>query len=71
MGAQLELETVRWPGAELRGWMGLHLSGEADERGGDYFGAALSTAARVAAASHGGQVAREAVLMAAQPAGSI
>jgi len=33
----------------------LHL-GEAEERGGDYFGLAVSTAARVAAAAHGGQV---------------
>ena len=35
--------------------MGLHL-GEAEERGGDYFGATVSTAARIAAAGHGGQV---------------
>ena len=37
---------------------------------GDHLGAAVSTAARVAAAGHGGQVlANEAVLMAAQAAG--
>jgi predicted ATPase len=35
--------------------MGLHL-GEAEERDGDYFGPVVSTAARVAAAGHGGQV---------------
>ena len=49
--------------------IGLHL-GEADERGGDYFGAAVSTAARVASAGHGGQVlATDAVRMAAQATG--
>ena len=35
--------------------MGLH-TGEATERGGDFFGAALSRAARVMDAGHGGQV---------------
>ena len=35
--------------------MGLHL-GEAEERGGDYFGPVVNTAARVEAAGHGGQV---------------
>ena len=35
--------------------MGLHL-GEAEERGGDYFGPVVNIAARVEAAGHGGQV---------------
>jgi predicted ATPase len=39
----------------LRVRIGLHL-GEAEERGGDYFGPAVNTAARVGAAGHGGQV---------------
>ncbi len=39
----------------LRVRMGLHL-GEAEERGGDYFGPVVNTAARVEAAGHGGQV---------------
>ena len=53
--AQSELAAANWPGPILRVRMGLHL-GEADERGGDYLGPAVSTAARVAAAGHGGQV---------------
>jgi hypothetical protein len=35
--------------------MGLHL-GEAQERGGDYFGPVVNTTARLEAAGHGGQV---------------
>lgn len=35
--------------------MGLHV-GEAQERGGDYFGSAVNTAARVMSAGHGGQL---------------
>ncbi len=53
--AQSELDTAAWPGPALRVRMGLHL-GEAEERQGDYFGSAVTTAARVAAAGHGGQV---------------
>ena len=49
------LAAAAWPGPALRVRMGLHL-GEAEERGGDYFGSTVSTAARVAAAGHGGQV---------------
>ncbi len=41
--------------AVIRVRMGLH-SGEADERDGDYFGAAVNRAARVMATAHGGQV---------------
>ena len=39
----------------LRVRMGLH-TGEAQRRGGDYFGAALNRAARLMSAGHGGQI---------------
>jgi predicted ATPase/class 3 adenylate cyclase len=52
---QAELQSAYWPGPALRVRIGLHL-GEAEERGGDYFGPPVNTAARVAAAGHGGQV---------------
>ena len=41
--------------ADLRVRMGLH-TGNADARGGDYFGPALNRTARLMAAGHGGQV---------------
>jgi class 3 adenylate cyclase len=45
-----------WPArAPIRVRMGLH-TGEAVERGGDYFGAAVNEAARLMAVAHGGQV---------------
>ena len=53
--AQQELAAAAWPGPALRVRMGMHL-GEAEERGGDYFGPVVNTAARVEAAGHGGQV---------------
>ena len=53
--AQAALADVEWPGPALRVRMGLHL-GEAEERGGDYFGPTVNTAARVEAAAHSGQV---------------
>jgi predicted ATPase len=53
--AQDELAGAEWPGPALRVRMGLHI-GEAEERGGDYFGPVVNTAARVSAAGHGGQV---------------
>jgi predicted ATPase/DNA-binding SARP family transcriptional activator len=53
--AQAALAGAVWPGPALRVRMGLHV-GEAEERAGDYFGPAVNTAARVAAAGHGGQV---------------
>ncbi len=53
--AEAELAAASWPGPALRVRMGLHM-GEAEERGGDYFGPVVNTAARVEAAGHGGQV---------------
>ena len=53
--SQRALTDANWPGPALRVRMGLHL-GEAEERGGDYFGPVVNTAARVEAAGHGGQV---------------
>ena len=54
--AQRELAGAAWgSGPALRVRMGMHL-GEAEERGGDYFGPVVNTAARVEAAGHGGQV---------------
>jgi len=52
---QTQLTNAVWPGPVLRVRMGVHL-GEADERDDDYFGPVVNTAARVAAAGHGGQV---------------
>ena len=52
---QEALAGVEWPGPVPRVRMGLHL-GEAEERGGDFFGPVVNTAARVEAAGHGGQV---------------
>ena len=53
--SQRALSNAGWPGPTLKVRMGLHL-GEAEERGGDYFGPVVNTAARVEAAGHGGQV---------------
>ncbi len=54
--AQRELGSTGWgTPAPVRVRMGLH-TGEATERDGDYFGAAVNRAARVMAAGHGGQV---------------
>ncbi len=53
--AQSALGAVEWGAAAIRSRMGLHC-GEAEERGGDYFGTAVNRAARVMAAGHGGQV---------------
>ena len=67
--AQAELSAVAWSGPRLGVRMGLHL-GEAEERGGDYFGPAVNLAARIEAAGHGGQVlASRAVIAAADVQG--
>jgi class 3 adenylate cyclase len=56
-------------GATLRVRIGLH-TGEAVERGGDYFGPALNECARLMAIGHGGQVLCSAVTAAVLPEGS-
>jgi predicted ATPase/class 3 adenylate cyclase len=54
--AQAMLVAQEWPPeAPLRVRMGVH-TGEASERGGDYFGPAVNRAARLMSAAHGGQV---------------
>ncbi|MGY9071442.1 MAG: adenylate/guanylate cyclase domain-containing protein [Acidimicrobiales bacterium] len=50
--AQAALGAAAWPGPALRVRMGLHL-GEAEERGGDFFGPVVNTTARLEAAAHG------------------
>ena len=56
VAAQLALWGEPWPvDAQLRVRMGVH-TGEAHERDGDYFGAAVNRAARLMALGHGGQV---------------
>ena len=52
--AQANLADADWPGPALRVRIGMHL-GEAEERGGDYFGPTVNSAARVSDAGHGGQ----------------
>ncbi len=53
---QAALGRAAWPdGVVVQVRMGVH-TGEAVERGGDYFGPALNRAARIMAAGHGGQV---------------
>ena len=54
--AQRELAGAAWgSGPALRVRMGMH-TGEAEGRGGDYYGPAVNRAARVSAAGHGGQI---------------
>lgn len=56
VAAQRSLQSESWPeGVALRVRMGIH-TGEAEERGGDYFGAPVNRAARLMAAAHGGQL---------------
>jgi predicted ATPase/DNA-binding SARP family transcriptional activator len=52
---QMAVAQEPWPGGvEVRLQVGLH-TGESEEHGGAYFGPAVHTAARLAAAGHGGQ----------------
>jgi predicted ATPase/class 3 adenylate cyclase len=54
--AQRRLDQETWGTSRpLRVRMGLH-TGEAESRGGDYFGTAVNRAARLAAVGHGGQI---------------
>ncbi len=54
--AQSRLQGHSWLTAEpIRVRMGLH-TGEAEERGGDYFGTAVNRTARLMAIGHGGQI---------------
>jgi predicted ATPase/class 3 adenylate cyclase len=56
VAAQRRLAAERWSEATtIRVRMGIH-TGEAQERGGDYFGGAVNRAARIMAAGHGGRV---------------
>ena len=56
VAVQRALSVENWrDGPALRVRMGLH-TGSAQERGGNYFGGDVSTAARVMAAAHGGQI---------------
>ena len=56
VSAQRALLNASWSdGVRIRVRMGIH-TGEAVERGGDYFGSTLNRGARVMAAGHGGQI---------------
>lgn len=56
VGAQLAIRDEPWPApCSIRVRMGIH-SGEAESRGGDYFGRSVNRTARIMAAGHGGQV---------------
>ena len=56
VAAQRALIAEPWPTtAPIRVRMGIH-TGEAESRGGDYFGPAVNRAARIMAAGHGGQI---------------
>ncbi|HEU4919419.1 MAG TPA: adenylate/guanylate cyclase domain-containing protein, partial [Candidatus Limnocylindrales bacterium] len=56
IAAQRSLLAERWPEAcAIRVRMGIH-TGEAESRGGDFFGPAVNRTARIMAAGHGGQI---------------
>jgi predicted ATPase len=68
--AQAALGDEPWPaGVTIRVRMGLH-TGEAEERGGDYFGPTVNRAARLAAVAHGGQVVCSSVTAGLLPPGT-
>ena len=55
------LKAASWPaGIAIRVRVGIH-TGQAEERGGDYFGSPVNLAARIESAGHGGQVLVSAV----------
>jgi len=56
IAAQHALLRERWPAAcAIRVRMGIH-TGEAESRGGDFFGPVVNRTARIMAAGHGGQI---------------
>jgi predicted ATPase/class 3 adenylate cyclase len=56
IAAQRTLAAEPWPATcPIRVRMGIH-TGEAEARGGDYFGPAVNRTARIMAAGHGGQI---------------
>ena len=56
IASQNALSREPWPEkATIKVRMGIH-TGEATERGGDYFGSAVNRAARLTATAHGGQI---------------
>ena len=56
IAAQQALLVEEWPdGCAIRVRIGIH-SGEAESRGGDFFGPAVNRTARIMAAGHGGQI---------------
>ena len=55
VAAQRALSTESWGDAVIRVRMGLHI-GEAEERGGDYFGNVVNRTARIMSLAGGGQV---------------
>ena len=56
IAAQRALLAEPWPAlCAIRVRMGIH-TGEAESRGGDYFGPAVNRTARIMAAGHGGQI---------------
>ena len=66
---QRRLHGLELPGiGNLRVRVGIH-SGEADERGDDYFGIAVNRAARIMDAGHGGQILASAVTVGLAGAG--
>ncbi|MFP3915195.1 MAG: adenylate/guanylate cyclase domain-containing protein [Actinomycetota bacterium] len=58
--AQLALQSRSWDGPPIRVRMGIH-TGVAEERDGDYFGVAVSRAARIMGLGHGGQIIMSAI----------
>jgi predicted ATPase/class 3 adenylate cyclase len=54
VSAQLAISELAWGNTLIKVRMGIH-TGEAQERGGDYFGPVLNEGARLMSAAHGGQ----------------
>jgi len=55
LAAQVALQGEPWPEIDLRVRMAVHV-GEAEERGGDYFGPTLNRTARVLSTAAGGEI---------------